>query len=206
MYNVNSRTRYRGRSRVGDLEISMMDLGCNDAARRERASARGMHQVHHLRRRRACGLQRIWFILPPEAEWLLASPVGAAALLRFVGRPGVPRMGHGIVLGTPGRHPGRTPPTAALSLPIGSAGGGSAGGGGTRGGAGRARGNGWLCCPRRVPRSHSTEVLRRLLHLRGGAVGGRGDGDPRTRSWLARRPGRRHGRRTPTEQQQATPL
>ena len=117
--------------------------------------------------------QRLWFILPPEAEWLLASPVGAAALLRFVGRAGVPRVGHGIILGTPGRHPGRTPPTAALSLPIGSAGGGSAGGGGTRGGAGRARGNGWLCCPRRVPRSHSTEVLRRLLHLRGGAVGGR---------------------------------
>jgi hypothetical protein len=52
--------------------------------------------------------QRLWFILPPEAEWLLASPVGAAALLRFVGRAGVPRMGHGIVLGTPGRHPGRT--------------------------------------------------------------------------------------------------
>ena len=112
--------------------------------------------------------QRLWFILPPEAEWLLASPVGAAALLRFVGRAGVPRMGHGIVLGTPGRHPGRTlhPPTAALSLPIGSAaGGGSAGGGGTRGGAGRARGNGSAALDRRrVPRSHSTEVLRRLLH------------------------------------------
>jgi len=52
----------------------------------------------------------------PEAEWLLASPVGAAALLRFVGRAGVPRMGHGIVLGTPGRHPGRTLYTQSSAL------------------------------------------------------------------------------------------